>query len=220
MGFRGVYNYKNKFADEQGAIEDVVFIGGRPHMKWIPAELRTARKDLRNGTIDRATYNHRIASRQAYELKDKGKPSPDGSQRFTYADLTGVMCFDPATRKLVKPKLRKTTFTLHPNTEEAMRVIKSLGGFAHKSEPWKAWHGLRSHVESNNQYVKADAETDLGNPEKRRARGYGYQALTSAMAFAVSNMRRIVAFIEAQAIAALGEKGVRDHMRNGAAEDS
>jgi len=62
--------------------------------------------------------------------------------------------------------------------------------------------------------VKADAETDLGNPEKRRARGYAYHAITSAMAFAVSNMRRIDSFIEAQAVAAPGEKELRQRMRD------
>lgn len=44
--------------------------------------------------------------------------------------------------------------------------------------------------------MKSDAETDLGNPEKRRPRGYAYQALCAAMAFALSNMRRIVSFLE------------------------
>jgi len=68
----------------------------------------------------------------------------------------------------------------------------------HKSDEWRAWYGLRSHVESNNQYVKSDAATDLGNPEKRRPRGFAYQALSAAMAFAMSNLRRIVSFIEAK----------------------
>lgn len=214
MGFRGVYNYKKKESDVQGAIDDVIFIGGRPYVKWMPPAQKTARKDFLDGKINRETYESLIEKRKAYELKDKGKPAADGSQRFTYPDLSGAMCIDPATKNPIKPKLKKATFTLHPNTEEAMRVIKHLSGFAFKSQEWQDWHGLRSHVESNNQYVKADAETDLGNPEKRRARGYAYHALTSAMAFAVSNMRRIVSFIEAQAVAALGEKDLRQRMRN------
>ncbi|WP_438354777.1 class III lanthionine synthetase LanKC [Microbacterium sp. CJ88] len=72
-----------------------------------------------------------------------------------------------------------------------------------------AWYGLRSHVESNNQYVKADAETDLGNPEEHRPRGYAYHAFNAAIAFAVSNMRRIVAFIEAQAMKVLDRQTLR-----------
>lgn len=132
---------------------------------------------------------------------------------FTYPDLSKSICIDRATGKRVFPRLAQKTFTLHPNTKEAMRAIKHLSGFAHKSPQWKAWYGMRSHVESNNQYVKADAETDLGNPEKRRARGFAYQALTSAMAFTVANLRRIVQYIEAQAAAELGAKTMRERAR-------
>lgn len=57
---------------------------------------------------------------------------------------------------------------------------------------------MRSHVESNNQYVKSEAGTDPGNPKSRRPRTYAYQALTAGLAFAASNMRRIVSFLKAQ----------------------
>lgn len=68
------------------------------------------------------------------------------------------------------------------------------------------WYSLRAHVESNNQYAKADAATDLGNPEKRRVRGYAYQALTAALAFTAATLRRIVSLIEAQALKVLDRK--------------
>ncbi|WP_404445069.1 hypothetical protein LG315_00205 [Microbacterium marinum] len=213
LGYRGIYTYKKKEADIQGTIGDVVFIGGRPYANYMPEPLTTARADLKNGLITHEQYEKRIASLSEFELKDKGKPDRDGRQRFTYPDLSKTICIDRATKKRVFPRLAQKTFTLHPNTREAMRVIKHLSGFAHKSPQWKAWYGMRSHVESNNQFVKADAETDLGNPEKRRARGFAYQALTSAMAFTVANLRRIVQYIEAQAAAELGEKTMKDRAR-------
>ncbi|MFS0866039.1 hypothetical protein AB3M83_01735 [Microbacterium sp. 179-B 1A2 NHS] len=95
----------------------------------------------------------------------------------------------------------------------ATRIIKNLSGFAHKTPQWREWYGLRAHVESNNQYVKADAATDLGNPEKRRARGYAYQALTSALAFTAANIRRIVSFIETQALKVLDKKTLATRAR-------
>ena len=72
---------------------------------------------------------------------------------------------------------------------------RNLQGFEYRTEKWYAWHGLRSHVESNNQYLKDDAFTDLRNPGKRRPRGYAYQALAFAAAATVANIRRIVTFI-------------------------
>jgi len=76
-----------------------------------------------------------------------------------------------------------------------MKIIKSLQGFEYRSKEWYGWQGLRSHVESNNKYLKDDAFTDLRNPSKRRPRGYAYQALAFAAAATVANIRRIVTFI-------------------------
>jgi len=198
MRFRTVFDYKIKKSGKNAAIDDVIFVGGRPYVKWMPEALITAQQDYKAGLIDKDTCEARIAGRTPYALKDHGRPDHEGRQRFTYPDLSKVMCIDPATKKVVKPKLTKKTFTLAPEDAASMRAIKYLQGFEHKSTEWRAWYGLRSHVESNNQYVKSDAATDLGNPEKRRPRGYAYQALSAAVAFAVSNLRRIVSFIEAK----------------------
>lgn len=212
MGFRHVFDYKTTQAGVQGVIDDVVFIGGRPYVNYMPPNLKTIREDFKARRIDRATHDARLEALDAYHLKDKGVPDADGRQRFIYPDLTKVACFDPATGKLLtgrqKPKTQ-ATFLLSPDSPSRMRIVKHLSRFPHKSQKWRAWYGMRSHVESNNQYVKADAETDLGNPEKRRPRGYEFQALSAALAFAVSNMRRIVSYIKSQAMKDLDEKTLR-----------
>lgn len=164
MRFRTVYDYKKKNAGKHGQIDDVIFVGGRPHSMYMPEPLVTARDDYEASSIDRATYESRMASRHQYELKDHGRPDSEGRQRFTYPNLSKVLCIDPATKKVVKPAMKKVTFTLAPEDAASMRVIKHLQAFEHKSDEWKQWYGMRSHVESNNQHVKADAETDLGNP--------------------------------------------------------
>ncbi|WP_448255624.1 hypothetical protein [Microbacterium aurum] len=198
MGFRGVYDYKVKKSGLQAAIDDVIVVGGRLYVKWMPTAHVTARTDYKAGLIDRATYEKLLAGRTKYELKDHGRPDHEGRQRFTYPDLSKVMCIDPATRKAVRPIMKKRTFTLAPEDAVSMRIIKHLQRFEHKSPEWRAWYGMRSHVESNNQYVKSEAGTDLGNPKSRRPRTYAYQALTAGLAFAASNMRRIVSFLKAQ----------------------
>lgn len=199
--FRTVYDYKvdkSKKRGKQGAIGDIIVVGGRPYVKWMPEHLITAREDYKAGLITKKTYQARMAARSPYQLKNHGRPDKEGRQRFSYPDLSKVMCIDPVTKKQVRPKLPQGTITLAPEDAVSMRVIKHLQAFEHKSDEWRAWYGLRSHVESNNQYVKSDAATDLGNPEKRRPRGFAYQALSAAMAFAMSNLRRIVSFIEAK----------------------
>lgn len=212
MGFRHVFDYKKTQAGVQGTIDDVIFIGGRPYAHYMPQNLKTIQEDFKAGRIDKSTRDARLRKLAAYELKDKGKPDADGRQRYLYPDLTNVACIDQATGKLLsgrqKPKTA-VTFLFSPDDLFKMRIAKHLSSFQHKSEQWRAWYGMRSHVESNNQYVKADAETDLGNPEKRRPRGYEYQALSAAMSFAVSNLRRIVSFIEAQAMKVLDKKTLR-----------
>lgn len=162
MRFRTVYDYKVRNIGLHGAIDDVIFVGGRPYVKWMPQALITARDDFKSGRIDQQTYQSRLAARTGYKLKDHGRPDNEGRQRFTYPDLSKVLCIDPATQKAVKPVLKKKTLTLAPENAESMRVIKHLQHFEHKSPVWREWYGMRSHVESNNQYVKSDAETDLG----------------------------------------------------------
>jgi hypothetical protein len=221
MGFRHVFDYKLKESGVQGYVDDVVFIAGRPYVKWIPEDLRTVRQDWKAGRIDKETYKKRLATQAKYELKNKGRPDQDGAQRFRYPDLTKVACVDPATKKILNgrntPKT-KATFLLTPDTAAKMRIFKHLNAFQHRGPEWKAWYGMRSHVESNNQYVKADAEADLGNPEEHRPRGYAYQALNAALAFASSNMRRIVSFLEARAMKFLDTKTIQRARRRRDAE--
>lgn len=99
MRFRAVFDYKKKYADKHGQIDDVIFVGGRPHSIYMPEPLVTARDDYEAGPIDRATYQARMASRPQYELKDHGRPDAEGRQRFTYPNLSKVLCIDPATKK-------------------------------------------------------------------------------------------------------------------------
>ncbi|MCR2813029.1 hypothetical protein [Microbacterium sp. zg.Y1084] len=211
MGFRTVFDYKDRFSGKQGAIEDVIQVGGYLYVKWMPRDLVTARTDYKAGLIDRDTYEKRIKAREPYAMVKHGWPHSDGTHRYTYPDLSRVLCFDPATNELVKPVIKKRTFQLRPEDEVSLRIVKNLQAFEHKSDEWKRWYGLRSHVESNNQYVKSDAATDLGNPEKRRPRGYAYQALCAAAAFAVSNLRRIVSFLKAQYDSSISSDKPKEH---------
>jgi hypothetical protein len=197
MRYRHVYDMRSDQLGKKGAVGDVICVEGSLYLRWMPKDLIDARKDYVKKRIDRATYEARMASRTRWRLKDKGVPDSEGRQRFLYPDTRKLMFLDPVTRKPLrdKPKLNGT-FTLHPDGPEALRIIKHLQAFEYKSEEWKKWYGLRSHVEANNQFMKDDAHADLGNRLQRRPRGYAYQALAVAVVATVSNMRRVVTFLK------------------------
>jgi len=213
MGFRGVYNYKKKEQGLQGAIDDVILVAGSLYVKWMPRHLITAHADYRKGLISEEQLEHYLSQRTQYRCKEKGRPNSKGEQYFFYPDLSRVMCIDPATDKKVRPKLTKGTFLLAPTTPEAQRIIKHLQSFEFKSDEWRGWMGLRSHVEANNQHMKDDAHANLGSATNRRPRGYAFQALAVASAVVVSNMRRIVTFLKAKLDTIVDKATQRAHRR-------
>ncbi|WP_065571995.1 hypothetical protein [Microbacterium oleivorans] len=217
LGFRGVWNFEGKGRGGiRGFFEDAVCADGHLYLKWMPRDLAVATTDYEEGKLTRDEYLAKLASRSKYALKDHGRPDEDGFQRFTYPPITrDMMLFDPATGERLKrtPKLAKKSLEIGPNTKEGMRIIKHLSAVEFLSEEWHAWFGLRNRVEENNQWFKGDSGTDIGNPEKRRAVGYAYNSLVVGMAAAVSNMRRIVSHIEAEALEVVDRPTMRKRRR-------
>ncbi|MDR7188111.1 hypothetical protein J2Y46_000927 [Microbacterium sp. BE35] len=216
MGFRNLYNFKYQkkaTSGKQGAIEDAILVDGCLYVKWMPEALINASIDFKARRIDEDTYNARLAARTPYRLKEHGRPDHEGRQRFTYPDVSKLMCLDPATGKPVKPRLTSGSITLHPDSRESMTIIKNLQAHEFRSKKWTEWYHLRSHVEGNNRYVKDDAHANLGAADKRRPRGYAFQALAVGAAVAVSNMRRIVTFLTDAAKQVLTTKQLRARRR-------
>lgn len=217
MGFRAVYNFQNKYKGKFGAVGDFICVGGNIYVKWMPKHLVTAHKDFFAGLISRAELNAKLESRKEFLCKEKGWPDKDGGQMFFYPDLTNVQCFDPDTDEPIEsPRFKTNTFTLLPDSEEAMRIFKFLQHFQFESKEWFRWAGLRSHVEGNNQHMKDDAHADLGSPKKRRPRGYAFQALVVASTSVASNMRRIVTFLKGKLDAVVDKATQRARRRRDA----
>jgi len=227
MGFRTVWDIrktresKDKDKAIHGVVDDAIAIDGCLYLKWMPEHLINATVDYRREPgdpkkIDEATYDARRKSRTAYRVMGKGRPEEDGSFRFYYPpiDTKKHRYFDRATGAEVKrPVLKQATLTVSPDIPEHLAIIKQLQMFELRSEDWTKWYGQRNRVEENNYWLKHDGFTDLGNPEKRRPRGYAYQTLTAGFAGAVSNMRRIVSFIANPAVKAIGETALRNLRR-------
>lgn len=218
LGFRGVWNFGSrdiKRAGIHGYIEDAVAADGFLYVKWTPKEALTATLDYENGRIDKDQFKALISARKKYALTPHGRADEDGFQRFTYPALSSLMLFDPATEQKLKrtPKLAKGSLTIGPDSPESMRIIKHLSAVQYYTEEWHAWFGLRNRVEENNDWFKSDEATDIGNPKKRRARGYAYHFLVAGMAAAVSNMRRIVSHLEAEALEVVDRTTLRTRRR-------
>lgn len=229
MGFRTVWDIrkpidkKGETEEERkkraihGFVDDAIAVDGCLYLKWMPEDLIYATFDFRRedsdpNKIDEATYYARLKSRTAYRVMGKGRPEEDGTFRFYYPTIKqDVRYYDPATGKEVRrPVLKQRTLSVSPDIPEHLRIIKHLQMFELRSDDWVKWYGQRNRVEENNYWLKHDGFSDLGNPEKRRARGYAYQSLTAGFAAAVSNMRRIVSFIANAAVKALGETALRN----------
>lgn len=218
LGFRGVWNFGSK--DEKrsgihGTVEDAVAADGYLYVKWTPKDVLTATTDYESGTIDYETFMRRIDSRRGYALTPHGRADEDGFQRWTYPPLKGLMLIDPATEEPLKrtPTLAKGSLTLGPDSAESMRIIKHIAAVPYYSPAWHGWFGLRNRVEENNDWFKSDEATDIGNPKKRRARGYAYNFVFAGAAAAVSNMRRIVAHLEAEALEVVDRSTLRARRR-------
>lgn len=216
LGFRGVFNHSGKKKPGKDVtVGDAILVDGFLFVKWMPRNLITSTGDFANGRISKDQHKAHIEARKRYALVPHGRPDKDGYHRFTYPSLAGLMLFDPATDARLKrtPRLAAKSLTVGPDSPESLRVLKNLSAVQYYTEEWHAWFGLRNRAEENNLWFKSDAATDIGNPEKRRARGYAYHFLTAGMAAAVSNMRRIVSHLEAEASVVVDRPTLRARRR-------
>lgn len=215
MGFYTVWHFKKKYAGKQASIGDAIQVDGNLYLRWMPKDLVTATPDWLAGLIDDETYYAHLAARSKYRLTEKGRPDADGFHRYTYPTIArDMMLIDPATDKVVRGNpLQQKTLQFGPDTSEGMRIIKNLQNIEYRTLKWRAFFGMRNRVEENNNWFKGDNETDIGNPEKRRAVGYAYNALCAGAAVSVSNMRRIVEHVHAEALETVDRKDVRARRR-------
>lgn len=219
LGFRGIWNFGSKGKGRSGihgTYEDAIAADGRFFLKWTPRDLLTATPRYENGEMTQEEYVEKIEAREKYALTDHGRADEDGYQRWTYPTLNrGMRLFDPVTDKPLArtPKLAKKSLTIGPDSAENLKIIKHLSAVQYYTPEWHAWYGLRNRVEENNDWFKSDEATDIGNPKKRRPRGYAYNFLFAGAAGAVSNMRRIVNHLEAEALDVVDKPTLRARRR-------
>lgn len=171
----------------------------------VPAELtitiEAARKQygpnalaLRRGE---ALYSKQLDRRSLYQLKAKGRMSPDGTRRYLIPNAVN------STTPLTMPPDHysgKTVMMKLPTGKDAGKP--NAGGLKHEqyypygAPQWKATYGMRNGVESVNRNLKRSQYEDIGNPEKRAVRGNTFTYLVIALSTVNENLRQVLSFLK------------------------
>lgn len=168
--------------------------------------LTEAEARLTKSRTQRERLQRIVANRELYRMKPKGRPSHDGSQRFTYPDG-----YAPKSTDIGGGHRTITIPALLPEAEQRTNArktepLKYTQKFQYKSEEWRGNYGMRSLVESSFNHLKQHNGEDLGEARKRSGRGHAFQYIASTLAVVSSNIRRIISFFEDEAAAVDGGK--------------
>lgn len=203
----------------------VPYIDGAYYSPAMPQDLVNARVDFEENHIDEDTFRERIEQRRKYLFRQKSgrawmcpaqgagatvacvhrdfwEPSHlrrDGSKRTRIRNAPDPM---PAC-------LNKSSTSL-PGIEEP-RVAKFAQALHYGSEEHKRMYRLhRSTIEGFNSFAKDDRHQALGLTRNRRRRGMVHHILVVAVTLAVTNMRKIKAFLaEKHSVSPLDPEGRR-----------
>jgi hypothetical protein len=181
----------------------------------MPDELTYATLDLRERRISEEMYDARIEERRLYEARPKGRPDPEGFQRYMCPASDGCLVARCENKpgSMRSPKPVGVRITLKPdvraNPPKACRQQSVMIGpeagakFAqdlHYGSPeWKALYGMRNLVEGVNGYVKDGAHEALADPMRRRILGVAAQSVFCAFLLFATNIRMIEAFEKVEA---------------------
>ncbi len=204
LGFTPVMDYRIDQLGVQAQSGGALLIEGAWHCPGTPALLISATKDWRAGTIDRETYEARIAARASYRLKRTEGPDRDGYERHRCpalgerARLDCPLRTDRTQARDGRPKVfdvpaepakvcTQTAVTIAPDVGARHRQDLAFG-----SEEWaRVYATLRNTIEGLNGYVKDPAHEALGAPARRRIRGIAAQSLLCAILLTAGNARRL-----------------------------
>jgi hypothetical protein len=207
LGYKPVMDYRADQLAIQASSNGALLVEGSWYCPAIPEPLITATAGLRAKTIDRGTYDARIAARGPYQLKRKDGPDADGYQRLSCpaaGNRPRLIC--PLREASLSPRdgrakifsppedppkvCRQTAITIAPDTGARYRQ-----DLPYASPAWQARYAtLRNTIEGLNGYVKDPAREALGQPGRRRVRGIAACSLFTALLLMAANLRKIRAW--------------------------
>ena len=228
IGAKPVFDYDKDEHGQTTFYGDLIQVGGQWYVHYMPQDLihaldlyRKDRKTAASGVpVDEETpeddailssdsnsvrqakelRDQRIAEREKYRAKPKGKRRPDGSRQYLYPDPKNYdgLAFDHKTGELIEP-IRKKTVVIPAGKDPAKdKALKYGQTYPHKSPVWKNYYALRNTVESQNAFIKDSATEDIDSPMKRRARGNTFASLAVTLALVSANIRKNLTFIQSE----------------------
>ncbi|QNK82059.1 hypothetical protein [Nakamurella sp. PAMC28650] len=221
LGYTTAFDYREDQLGKQDHYSGAIQVEGNWFCPSMPQPLIDATIDHRKNTIDDTTYAKRIEQRTKYLFRPKAKPDAAGyvPMRCPAAGPSAtVNCPLKAPKgpvALTTPTARTTkTMILNPPADpgtcctnsESTTFPPDVGIKYGQTLQYgtQRWHQLystaRNTIEGFNAFVKDSAYEDLGNPGRRRIRGYARQFLIVAASVAAANIRKIrTFFVETQA---------------------
>ncbi len=209
LGYQVVMDYRIDQLGIQANTGGATLVEGTWYCPAMPASLISATTHYRAGTIDRATYQTRIAARSAYRLKRKDGPDADGYRSLACPATgphPGLMC--PLRQASLSPRDGRAK-VLDPPTEPpkvcdqtAITIAPDVGARHRQALPFastqwaRRYATLRNTIEGLNGFLKDPAHEALAQPARRRVRGIAAQSIFCALLLIAANLRKIRTFRE------------------------
>jgi hypothetical protein len=203
-----VLDYNKDQLGIQSTYHGALLVEGWWYCPAMPNELIEATHQHRAGKIDDATYERRIAERQAYEFRLKERARSDGSIRLmcpAAGTAPTARCHhkprSEARKHLGKrrvdlnhlieahpPKACRQETIIIPATERGRFEQPLRLGSAEWTESYKTF---RSTNEGGNGILKDPAGQNMGDPKYRRLRGQAANALITCFMICAANLSAI-----------------------------
>ena len=226
LGYRLCGDYRIDQLGVQAEYGGALLVEGSWYCPSMPRTLIEASIDYRAGRIDADTYFARIDQRARYQFRPKHAPTGDGNTAYMcpargpgatatcpLADGGPVGLGVPTvrgtrTRILYPPddpgvactNSTSVTIPLAPTDPGSAAIAKCAQDIPYKSTQWRAvYPTLRNTVEGFNGLAKQVTEEALELGERRRVRGYAFQAFAVALLILAVNLRKIRTWLDSLA---------------------
>lgn len=220
MGWDLVMDYKDKqLGKKQGHYKGAIMVEGGFYCPNMPDDLAEATARYRRKEITLAEYQKQIQRRLAYKFRAKEKPDEKGRVPMVCpARGSGATAFCPVANACggVKPS-SKPDDELVPifgdtPTDDKGAILPVCANKSSVSFPIEAgaknfqtehfgspewsdkYHQDRSTIESKNAFLKDGSKESLGDPTRRRLRGYTAQFFLIGLLYAAGNLRALETF--------------------------
>lgn len=201
---------KERVGQPRKSVKGVMLLDGGMYCPSTPNHLKTAVKDFREGSIDRATFVLRREERRSFRVHVKEQTNSQGKFRVSCparGDAPSVTCpiiemSKKATSERDRPAVQDAPDFLdeicrqHAVTMDYNDNIRDMQAFEFGSDEWETFHRMaRNSIESTNKQVKEDAVLNIELASLRPARGFAAAALFTTLRIVSFNLAKIAAFL-------------------------